>query len=635
MKNTKFNKVIALVFALILAINIKNLSQDEINYFNTGNITNVPIWFPSGSIILGQPFFGIQEINTSRLDIAITQNSAVQILYPLYFRKGQYNYNNGDGSFGIINGNFIDETYNGENTNPISGSVMVKLRDNADRKDLVVLRGVSTQVHRNANGVISTSQQNLGNGGTIIETGRFTYDDTREDVIIKAGNLVYVFLNQGDGYLNPTIIHTFPVALNKFKVNQIDDKDAESGFEQNNPSNREDLIVAYGNFLKIYLNNNNNTFSSLEFTSIDVGYQILDIDVNDVTGDGYNDIIVTGGTFGNYRASVYKNIQGSFIYSTPVWNLSTVLYIYQNPLVTTGDVNRDGLNDMLIVSQEGNTSLFINNKSGTIFNNTPDQSFSNWFQPNTAPVQIKLADIYNTGGQALIASFGGSTSMGVKVVNAVNQNPAPIPPLITGLTYWDGAFFRPYLKFNRRDERDFQRYDIYKYSPNTNGQVIHLTSTTGNEFVDYTEYILIGGPSGPNWNCYYYAVLKDNSNQLSSPSNNVNYWVGSPGGGCISCNDDSPEHSMQFEVPKSYLLSNFPNPFNPVTKIYFVLPTAGNVKITVFNSLGQIVKEIVNEFRDIGNYTIDFDGSKLSSGIYLYRIESGNYTETKKMLLIK
>lgn len=219
MKNTKFSKVIALVFVLILAININILSQDELNYFNTGNITTVPIWFPSGSLILGQPFFGLQEINTSRLDIAITQNSAMQLLYPLYFRKGQYNFNNGDGSYGSINGNFIDESYNGENINPISGCVMIKLRDNADRKDLLVIRGTSTQVHWNMNGVISTSQQNLANGGTLVETGKFTYDDTREDVIIKAGNLVYVFLNQGDGYLNSTIIHTFPVPLNKFKVN--------------------------------------------------------------------------------------------------------------------------------------------------------------------------------------------------------------------------------------------------------------------------------------------------------------------------------------------------------------------------------------------------------------------------------
>ncbi len=631
MKNTKFSKVIALVFALILAINSNIHSQDDISYFNTGNISNVIIAYPSGTLTFGQPFFGLQEINSSRLDIAVTLNSTV--FSGLYSRKGHYNTNNGNGSFGSVNGYFIDETYNGQNTNPISGSVMVKLRDNADRKDLVVLRSTSTQVHWDANGVISNSQQNLGNGGTFIESGKFTSDDTREDIISKAGNSVNVFRNQGDGYLS-NLLYTFNVSLYKFKVNQIDDRDADNGVEQYDPSNREDLIVADGNFIKIYLNNNNNSFSSSAYSTIDAGYQILDIDVNDVTGDGYNDIIVTGGTFGNFKASVFKNVQGSFILSTPIWQLNNQSYIYQNPLITSGDINRDGLNDLVIVSQEGNTSVFINNKSGTYYNSTPDQNFSNLYLGGT-PVQIKLADIYNTGGQALIQSYGGSSAMGIKVINALNQNPAPIPPVVTGMTYWDGTYFRPYIKFNRRDERDFQRYDIYKLSPNTGGQVVYLGSTTNNEYVDYSEFILTG-QSGPNWNCYYYAVLKDNSNQLSSPSNSAYYWVGSQGGGCISCGDgDSPVKNTQLEAPLLYKLSNFPNPFNPVTKIYYVLPKEGNVKITVYNGLGQVVKELVNEFKSIGNYTADFDGSDLSSGIYLYRIESGSYIETKKMLLIK
>jgi hypothetical protein len=61
----------------------------------------------------------------------------------------------------------------------------------------------------------------------------------------------------------------------------------------------------------------------------------------------------------------------------------------------------------------------------------------------------------------------------------------------------------------------------------------------------------------------------------------------------------------------------------------------GKLRITVINSLGQIVKELLNEFKKVGNYTIDFDGSNLSSGIYYYRLESNNLTITNKMLLIK
>jgi len=82
-------------------------------------------------------------------------------------------------------------------------------------------------------------------------------------------------------------------------------------------------------------------------------------------------------------------------------------------------------------------------------------------------------------------------------------------------------------------------------------------------------------------------------------------------------------------------ITNFPNPFNPVTKIYYSIPKEGKLRITVFNSVGQIVKELLNEFKSVGYYTVDFDGSNLSSGIYYCKMETDDFVETKKMLLIK
>ncbi len=89
-------------------------------------------------------------------------------------------------------------------------------------------------------------------------------------------------------------------------------------------------------------------------------------------------------------------------------------------------------------------------------------------------------------------------------------------------------------------------------------------------------------------------------------------------------------------VAKEFSLSqNYPNPFNPTTNIKFGLPTSGNVKLVVFDVLGREVTTLVNEFKTSGIYTVDFDASMLSSGVYFYRIESGNFVETKKMLLVK
>jgi hypothetical protein len=83
------------------------------------------------------------------------------------------------------------------------------------------------------------------------------------------------------------------------------------------------------------------------------------------------------------------------------------------------------------------------------------------------------------------------------------------------------------------------------------------------------------------------------------------------------------------------LSQNYPNPFNPTTTINYSLPQAGNVKLTVYNILGGKVATIVNEYKPAGNYSVQFNGSNLASGIYLYRLESGIFSETKKFILLK
>jgi subtilisin family serine protease len=83
------------------------------------------------------------------------------------------------------------------------------------------------------------------------------------------------------------------------------------------------------------------------------------------------------------------------------------------------------------------------------------------------------------------------------------------------------------------------------------------------------------------------------------------------------------------------LFQNYPNPFNPTTTIKFTIPTTENVKLTLFNILGQEVRILVDEIKEAGVYNIDFNASELNSGIYIYKIESGSFVQTRKMLLIK
>jgi hypothetical protein len=84
-----------------------------------------------------------------------------------------------------------------------------------------------------------------------------------------------------------------------------------------------------------------------------------------------------------------------------------------------------------------------------------------------------------------------------------------------------------------------------------------------------------------------------------------------------------------------YLSQNFPNPFNPVTTINYSLPKAGNVKLSVYNAIGSKVAILMDEYKPAGNHSIQFNGSNLASGIYLYRLESGNYSDSKKLIFLK
>jgi hypothetical protein len=88
--------------------------------------------------------------------------------------------------------------------------------------------------------------------------------------------------------------------------------------------------------------------------------------------------------------------------------------------------------------------------------------------------------------------------------------------------------------------------------------------------------------------------------------------------------------------PQAYQLSqNYPNPFNPVTQIQYNLPEQTHVRLEVFNSLGQKVMELVNSQQLAGSHTASFDATELSSGVYLYKITTPSFSQTKKMLLVK
>jgi hypothetical protein len=105
-------------------------------------------------------------------------------------------------------------------------------------------------------------------------------------------------------------------------------------------------------------------------------------------------------------------------------------------------------------------------------------------------------------------------------------------------------------------------------------------------------------------------------------------------------NDGAYKYSNTTEVnyaaPSVYTLNqNYPNPFNPSTMIAYSIPNASNVKLLVYNAIGQVLRVLEDGFKSAGNYSISFNASELPSGLYFYKIEAGQFSQIKKMMLVK
>jgi hypothetical protein len=163
---------------------------------------------------------------------------------------------------------------------------------------------------------------------------------------------------------------------------------------------------------------------------------------------------------------------------------------------------------------------------------------------------------------------------------------------------------------------------------------------SGTDVTYIDEAITLYDPRRPGWTpCfewrkYYYKVQAIDNEDLSSVFSDPNGIDGYED--ACSGDDGDNMHNVNNNIPKDYSLYNYPNPFNPITEIRFSLPKDENVTIKVFNLLGEEIITLVNNiYKGAGMYSVTFDGTNLASGLYLYRIESGSFVQTKKMILVK
>ena len=129
----------------------------------------------------------------------------------------------------------------------------------------------------------------------------------------------------------------------------------------------------------------------------------------------------------------------------------------------------------------------------------------------------------------------------------------------------------------------------------------------------------------------YRITAVDLSSHESDPSNTVSAYL--TGGGPPSkpgAND--PESVAIYEYS---LMQNYPNPFNPTTTINYSIKTASEVTLKVYDMLGTEVASLITERQEAGSYSVEFNAANLPSGMYVYRLSTNNYVDTKKLILLK
>jgi len=164
-------------------------------------------------------------------------------------------------------------------------------------------------------------------------------------------------------------------------------------------------------------------------------------------------------------------------------------------------------------------------------------------------------------------------------------------------------------------------------TPNNTAPAYHIspTSFTVQHGQSQTVAVSFDPPVQRSWN----GILTIASNA----ENNPNFTVLLRG---IADTNATVAREINLPLPNAYALGqNYPNPFNPETEIQFSLPAASHVRLTVVNMLGQEVAVLADEQMTAGTYTASFNGANLPSGLYFYRMDAGDFTSVRKMMLLK
>ncbi len=321
------------------------------------------------------------------------------------------------------------------------------------------------------------------------------------------------------------------------------------------------------------------------------------------------------------------------------FQVGKVLYSYQDTLTGTVNIGSPGASswDFQALHSSLGTTMTSVNPSTTPY-------YASDFPTATHALQLAMTEqgITLTMYQYFILStnlmnpgtMGGGTFSGFPVVYSLKNNPAAVYyglPSTYGSS-WNTSYAETYLI-------------------TVSGlPLVGPTTTNYEESYTVDAYGPMTLPGGTT-----YQALRMRS-QERSPDLTVRYVFISKEGAIVnlqtsdtlSTSGSVPVSSVEFMSPLAVgvavgkslpaefaLLQNYPNPFNPSTEITYRLPASSQVKLSVYDLLGREAAILVDETQPAGEHTATFNAAHLSSGVYLYRLEAGNFTQTRRMLLVR
>ncbi len=352
----------------------------------------------------------------------------------------------------------------------------------------------------------------------------------------------------------------------------------------------------------MYKNNGNGTFTDVSAqTGTNIVGSNMGVALGDYNNDGYLDIYVCNGEQGNFMLK--NNGNGTFTNVTQQLGLGVYRICWGCNFF---DYDNDGYQDLFVCPSNGAPDhpcfLFRNNGNGTFTRKTGIGLDAQHYSYGSA-----IGDFNNDGypdiavlnyydNMNLYKNSGGTNKwLKIKLQGNVSNRDA-IGSIVE--VWRNGSKFIQSLVCG-------QSY----LSQNSNTLIFGLGTS------NQADSVIVRWPSG-------WRTRNDNitANQTITILENAPI-------GIIN------NHNI---IPSSYkLMQNYPNPFNPATKIQYALPKAGYVRLEVFDILGSKVATLVNGLMQAGTYDAEFDASKFSSGVYMYRLTAGNYSATNKMILVK